>query len=291
VRASIGTAGVLGLKRLKQICPPKTAYLLTDGQCRRNCKFCGNSNQLARVTWPHFAKEEIISSLKSTDMKRICIQTVDSKEALEEVREVLPEIIKTGIPVCLSSQFGEEFLEMGLDHWTIPLDVVRPDQYTAIKGGSFEKALDRIKAMAAKYPNRIGTHLIAGLGETEEEMITLLHDLYRSGVSVGLFAFTPVPGTELENHPKIPLDSYRRIQIGNYLVSKYPEAIEEMVFQEGRLVFAPLDKVESRAFETWGCEDCNRPFYNESPGGPWYNYPRPLSPEEFREALAESGLK
>jgi biotin synthase len=291
VRASIGTAGVLGLRKLKQICPPHTAYLLTDGKCKRNCKFCGNSDQIARVTWPHFDKEKILSSLKTADIKRICLQTVESKEAMLEVKEALPDIINTGIPVCLSSQFGEEFLETGLDRWTIPLDVVRPDKYRIIKGGNFENTLAKIKALATKYKNRIGTHIIAGLGETEEDIIVLLDDLYRSGVNVGLFAFTPVVGTEMESHPKIPLDSYRRIQIGNFLVSKDPNALRELVFEEGKLILAPLSKVEGKAFQTWGCVDCNRPFYNESPNGPWYNYPRELTGEEFQKALKESELE
>ncbi|MDD2431703.1 MAG: radical SAM protein [Firmicutes bacterium] len=290
MRVSIGTAGILGLRRLKQICPPKTAYLLTDGKCKRNCKFCGNSDQIARVTWPHFDKERILTSLKNADVERICLQTVESKEAMDEVKELLPEIIDLGIPVCLSSQFGEEFLKIGLDRWTIPLDVVKSDSYRQIKGGSFEKILAKLKTLAAKYENRIGTHIIAGLGETEEEVIVLLDELYRSGINVGLFAFTPVVGTDLESHPKIALDSYRRIQIGNFLVSLGSDALQELAFEEGKLVSAPLFKVESKAFQTWGCEGCNRPFYNESPKGPWYNYPRELTKGEFQRALKESKL-
>jgi biotin synthase len=34
-------------------------------------------------------------------------------------------------------------------------------------------------------------------------------------------------------------------------------------------------------FLTSGCPNCNRPFYNEKPGGPIYNYPRSLRPEEL----------
>jgi len=39
------------------------------------------------------------------------------------------------------------------------------------------------------------------------------------------------------------------------------------------------------AFQTSGCPGCNRPYYNERPGGFIYNYPRPLSAAETAAAL------
>jgi biotin synthase len=38
-----------------------------------------------------------------------------------------------------------------------------------------------------------------------------------------------------------------------------------------------------RPFVTSGCPGCNRPYYNERPGGPLYNYPRQPLPEEVVE--------
>jgi len=40
-------------------------------------------------------------------------------------------------------------------------------------------------------------------------------------------------------------------------------------------------------FRTSGCPDCNRPFYNERPSGPLYNYPRPLTTEEAARAIQD----
>jgi len=37
-------------------------------------------------------------------------------------------------------------------------------------------------------------------------------------------------------------------------------------------------------FFTSGCPNCNRPFYNEKPSGPIYNFPRELTPEELSTA-------
>ncbi|HUT17269.1 MAG TPA: radical SAM protein, partial [Acidobacteriota bacterium] len=36
-----------------------------------------------------------------------------------------------------------------------------------------------------------------------------------------------------------------------------------------------------KPFLTSGCPDCNRPFYNEKPSGPIYNYPRNIRLEEI----------
>jgi biotin synthase len=44
------------------------------------------------------------------------------------------------------------------------------------------------------------------------------------------------------------------------------------------------------AFRTSGCPDCNRPFYNERPGGPMYNYARPLTLEEAFRAISEMAV-
>ena len=40
-------------------------------------------------------------------------------------------------------------------------------------------------------------------------------------------------------------------------------------------------------FLTSGCLNCNRPYYNEKPSGPIYNYPRPLTEKEIAQILQE----
>ena len=43
-------------------------------------------------------------------------------------------------------------------------------------------------------------------------------------------------------------------------------------------------------FVTCGCPDCNRPFYNEKPSGPIYNYPEGLTKEETTRIARKLGL-
>ena len=89
MRASAGTAGVLGLNEIKQLYPPTTAYLLTSGICKKSCGFCGNNDRLARITWPKYDKNLLLEKLKDAPFERICLQTVVNKEAQQELKDVL----------------------------------------------------------------------------------------------------------------------------------------------------------------------------------------------------------
>jgi len=66
---------------------------------------------------------------------------------------------------------------------------------------------------------------------------------------------------------------------------------------EGRILGFGLEEHElsdalkdGQAFQTSGCPGCNRPYYNERPGGPLYNYPHPLTPAEIQQTMREAGL-
>jgi biotin synthase-related radical SAM superfamily protein len=137
------------------------------------------------------------------------------------------------------------------------------------------------------------SNLIVGLGETEEEAIGLIQHLKDIGVEVSLFAFTPIRGTVLADRPQPPLNVYRRIQLARHLIVGGLSRFEYMKFdEEGRAIGfgASRDDIEEalgtgEAFRTSGCPGCNRPYYNERPSGPFYNYPRGLTEEEaVREA-------
>jgi biotin synthase len=44
-------------------------------------------------------------------------------------------------------------------------------------------------------------------------------------------------------------------------------------------------------FLTSGCPDCNRPFYNEKAGGPFYNYPRKPTRDEISQIITEMSFR
>ncbi|MPM23554.1 hypothetical protein SDC9_70028 [bioreactor metagenome] len=165
-----------------------------------------------------------------------------------------------------------------------------------MKHDSWERRWTLLSDCAKELPGQISTHLIVGLGETEEEMVSTIAKCIGKGISVGLFAFTPLKGTAWARKEPPSIDHYRRIQIAFYLIKQGIDH-SRFKFRDGELVdfglvagklYALL--AEGKAFETSGCEDCNRPYYNERPGGIMYNYPRPLTEEEAIRAIEECGI-
>lgn len=302
LRVSLGTAGVLGLRPLRQPYPPTTAYLMWGEKCRRDCAFCaqargadGRADLLARVTWPAFPAAEVISRLAGSAVRRVCVQVVEPRSA-RETADLVPlvgELAASGLPVCVSCflpslKVAGALLRAGADGVTLPLDTASTEAYERVKGGSLAAALAHLERAARAFPGHVGTHLIAGLGESEQEMVALMDRLIHLGVRVGLFAFTPVAGTRMAHHPPPSLESYRRVQVAHYLLRRGLARAEEFTFEGGRLTgfgsrYPPprlrVLLADGEAFRTTGCPDCNRPYYNERPGQPVpYNYPHPLGP-------------
>lgn len=312
MRVSIGTAHVLGLKEIKMDALPTTAYLMHGEGCRRNCKFCSqaaestsDSRMLSRVVWPHFDLQDVTAGLKKAKeegrLKRSCIQAVDDGVESKLTGEIAA-LVETGLPLCVSKSVQSldeirSLLEMGVDRVTIALDAANPEVYREIKGGSFERRYAFLLDAARTFPGRIGTHLIVGLGETEAEMIRWIADLAEADVHVALFAFTPLKGTAMAEQLPPDEETYRRIQIAHYLITEHGYRIEDFQVCDAWLsgFHRPKDGVldllrDGKAFQTSGCPDCNRPYYNERPGGVLYNYPRPLVAEEIYACLKASKL-
>jgi biotin synthase-related radical SAM superfamily protein len=187
----------------------------------------------------------------------------------------------------------EALLNAGVEHIGFGLDAACERIFQQVKRSDWGRSIKLVEEAARCFPGHVAVHLIVGLGETEQEMAEMIQRMHDLGVIVGLFAFTPVRGTAMQDQPPPPLDTYRRMQVARHLVSHDLAALGDFSFSaEGRLVsFGRPDLAElladGLAFQTSGCPDCNRPFYNEGPGGPLYNYPRPLTPAEVLRAIAE----
>lgn len=314
MRLSLGTAGRLGLSRVRQTDPPTTAYLLLEGRCAANCAFCPQAreahcraDQLSRVTWPEFPDAEILAALAAEQgFGRLCVQVVNApgwRDRLDKFLASLAEVPHP--PVSLSVRPGSAaevagWLSRGVDRVGIPLDAATPELFRRLKGGSWEETMQILTETASAFPGRVSTHLIVGLGETEREAAETLLKLYAAGVNVGLFAFTPVPGTALAGEKPPDLGTYRRLQAARWFLATGRVPADGRPFSyagRGRIVGLGLPPTELRrvladgeAFRTTGCPECNRPYYNERPGGTIYNYPRPLTSEEAERALAELEL-
>ncbi len=313
IQVSAGTAAVLGLLELKMDAPPTTAYLMLGGRCLMNCAFCAQARDssasalhLSRITWPPFPLEEVAGRIAQAfaqkTLRRACLQVTVGPHDFEQALEAVHAIRRhSPIPIDVSilpNSMDEvrRLFEAGVEHIGFGLDAACERVFRQIKGGSWRRSLAMIEETAAAFPGRAAVHLIVGLGETEQEMVERIAWMHQRGVTVGLFAFTPVRGTEMENMPAPALAHYRRMQAARHLICQDLARVSDFTFdQDGRLTAIAVPDwrtllLDGKAFETSGCPDCNRPYYNERPAGPMYNYPRPLSAEEAQRAIEEMAL-
>lgn len=310
VNVSIGTATVLGLAEAAMDVAPTTAYLMLGGRCSMTCGFCAQARtsqagalNLSRVTWPEFPLAETVDRLAQAvergAIRRCCLQVTAGRGYYERALAVV-EAIKaaTGVPLdvaILPPTLGHvaELIAAGVDHVGFGLDAASEGVFRRVKGSNWTRSLALIQESARHYPGRVAVHLIVGLGETERQMVETIQRFHDWGVTVGLFAFTPVRGTEMENLPPPLLPVYRRMQVARHLIARGLARADGFSFSsDGRLTDFGLINLSALlsdgvAFQTSGCPDCNRPYYNERPGGPMYNYPRPLSADEIQRALAK----
>jgi len=308
LNVSIGTAAVLGLADIVMDAAPTTAYLMLGGRCVMDCAFCAQARssqasalKLSRVTWPEFDQAQTLARLAKAvergDIRRCCLQVTVTEGYFERTLEVVRAVRATcDVPVdaaILPRDMAqvEKLLVAGVDHIGFGLDAACERVFQQIKGGSWARSLALIEETARRFPGHGAVHLIVGLGETEQEMAEMLQRMHDLGLIVGLFAFTPIRGTRMENVPPPPISTYRRMQVARYLISNNLAHTGSFTFSpDGRLLSFNLPNLpeilaDGVAFQTSGCPDCNRPFYNERPGGPMYNYPRPLRAEEVERAI------
>lgn len=317
VRVSLGSAVAIGLLEGRLNAAPTTAYLMafTRGKCTANCGFCAQArtsssrtNMLSRVTWPILQTRDVIAGISRAErskIKRVCIQALNRRGVFRQVLAIVRTIHgEAKIPISVSCQPLDEgsvrqLMEAGAERIGIPLDAATEALFDRIKGssegGPYEWGRQfRLLAEAVKIfgRGRVSTHVIAGLGETEREMATVIQRCWDMGVLPGLFAFTPIAGTAMENTGQPSVQSYRRMQVARHLIVQEIARCEDMRFnEEGHLTDFGIKEEElmsiirtGRPFLTSGCPSCNRPYYNEKPSGPMYNYPRDLTPEELADA-------
>ncbi len=304
-RVSVGTAGVLGLSHVRMDAVPTTAYLLLGSRCSRNCAFCAQARDssaadsaLSRVHWPPFPVDQVIERVSeahdSGHIRRACFQVTVSPGYMDMTLDGVSRIHShSAVPVCASvfprSQADvAALLDAGAERVTIALDAATQRQYAQVKGGHWETTSALLASSALGFPGHVGTHLIVGLGETEKEMTDRIDWCLQRGIRVGLFAFTPIVGTRMQGRTAPSLLTYRRIQAALYLLARDFATASAMRFgSDGEIRDYGLPRSDltallanGDAFRTSGCPDCNRPYYNERPGGVIYNYPRPLTPRE-----------
>jgi lipoyl synthase len=307
-KLSIGTAGAIGIRKLKTDALPTTAYIMLGEKCTRNCAFCAQAREstaaakfLSRVAWEEVGSDisvkHLVTAYKAHKIQRACLQIVNRPDSILEVQKAVEALVAAQVPVVVSGYItsvaeAKKLFDLGVDRIGLAMDVATPKLFGEIKGGSWQQRWDLLVSCAEAFPGKMTTHLIVGLGETEEEMWELIKACYTHNITIGLFAFTPLPGTAMCGKLQPAIGSYRRLQVALGLL-KRAFSPDVVVCREGKIIDFKVQNIievlaDGDAFRTTGCRNCNRPFYNERPGQVLYNYPRALTASELRQAFVES---
>lgn len=244
-------------------------------------------------------------------IQRVCIQALNYPEVFNDLTNLVTAIrLRVDVPlsVCcqpLNREKMKKLRSIGVNRICVPIDAATKPLFDKVKGalvgGPYvweEQRRVLEEAVAVFGGDSVSTHLIAGLGETARDLVEMIQWCVDSSVYPGLFAFTPIKGTSLESYPQPPLKYYRKIQTAHFLITRRKTRFENMKFDaQGRLVDFGVSNAELKSairsgvpFVTSGCPGCNRPYYNERPRGPLYNYPVLPSPEETVEIEQQMGI-
>ncbi len=287
-------------------------------KCTANCGFCSQAREsksstqmLSRVTWPTFptkaALEAFAEAAEAKRIRRVCIQALNYPEVFNHL-EALVEEIKRGSAVAVSvscqPQNRENILrlkEAGVERLGIALDGATEAVFNRIKGADvggcyrWDSQFRMLgEALSVFGHGNVSTHLIVGLGESEEEVAEAVQRVVDLGILPALFAFTPVRGTAFGGCLPPKVQSYRRLQLARYLIVTGKSRAEKIRYENGRIADygLPREQLEVAVdsglpFRTSGCPSCNRPFYNEKPSGPIYNYPYAPTRKEIEKIKAD----
>ncbi len=307
LRLSIGSAVSLGLRIAKMAAQPTTLYTLLGETCLGACHFCTQARHsqadrqlLSRVTWPEFELPTVLEKLQADEhIQRVCIQTLLYPNLLPDLLATVSQlkaVVDVPLSVCLNPVEKDRLLALrdaGVERIGVGLDCATEALFTRMKPGfSWQRAMQFVEETQQVFGCG-SVHLIAGLGETDAELLRAFQTFHDRGCTIALFAFTPVQGIRL-NLPPPPPERYHALQLARHLIVHNLVRVDEMRFTAGRLTAIQVaPEVLERAieagmpFRTSGCPHCNRPMYNERPGGNMYNYPAPLTAAE-KAAVRES---
>jgi biotin synthase len=283
--------------------------------CKANCAFCGLARdnphrgepafeKFIRVAWASHPLEEVLerSTQAPAWVERLCISQITHPRAQADTLEICRQVrARTRLPVSLlitPTLVDRDDLEAmagaGADRIGVAIDCANPELFARLRGKPaggphrwerYWRVFER--AVEVFGPDRVGVHLIHGLGETEAELIGCMDRARAAGGGTHLFCFFPEKLSALGQRPQPPASGYRRVQLARWLIDGDLARAADMAFdREGRVAdFGVAEDVleaaigSGRPFMTSGCPGasgevaCNRPFGNEKPGPDLRNYP------------------
>jgi len=289
--------------------------------CAANCAYCGlakrrtgscSQKTFIMVQWPLFPMDTIIEAINNGPeyVRRACISMITNGRCRRDtiaMTERLKKETKIPISILISPTVLNvddiiAMKESGADMIGIAIDLATPELFDMYRGKGvsgphtwvryWKTVTDGIEIFGKR---NVGIHLMIGMSETEQEMVSIMERSWNIGAVNHLFSFFAESGSKLENRKQPPWPSYLRIQLARYLLEERSIQASNMAFdKDGHIIDFGLPKDDIMEitnlgipFMTGGCLDgdgevaCNRPFGNCLPGEKQWNYPYLPNEEEL----------
>jgi len=264
------------------------------------------------VTWPTYRLDDIIARIaqRKDRVKRICISMITNRMAIKDTKYVCKRLrsefdIPVSLlisPTILNAGDLAEFKSTGADKIGVAVDLATPDLFDKFRGTgvggphkweTYWRCFENAVSIFGK--GNAGTHLMVGMGETEEEMCQVIQRTRDLGGHTHLFSYFPEEGSAMDGYQPPGMDQYRRVQLAQYLIDQDISRADRFDYRsDGGIVGFGISQnrldavIDTGApFRTTGCTGydgqvaCNRPYGNSRPGPDIRNYPFPPDTEDI----------
>jgi biotin synthase len=238
-----------------QIC---SLISIKTGGCPEDCKYCAQSSryQTSVSAQPMMTFNDVLNEAKKAKERgatRVCLgaawrEVRDSKQ-FEEVLQMIKAITAMGIEVCctlgmLKDHQAARLKEAGLYAYNHNLDSSEQFYKTIITTRTYQDRLETLD-IAEKADLSVCCGGILGMGESIIDRLGLLLTLCQRNPhpeSVPINRLSQIPGTPLENQPKVSVwEMIRMIAVARIVMPKAMIRLSagriEMSFEEQTLCF------------------------------------------------------
>ncbi|WP_131119539.1 MSMEG_0568 family radical SAM protein [Lichenihabitans psoromatis] len=187
----------------------------------KTCQFCAIGQSLAagrtieRKTPAHLA--EVAKAAVELDGVKHMVMTTGTPPGNDRGAAILAEsaaAVKAAVALPIQVQceppdddiWFERMRDAGADALGMHLEAVTPEVRARIMPGKAQVSIARyLSAFAAAVPvfgrGQVSTYILAGLGDTVEDILSISKTLVALGVYPFVVPFVPISGTPLESHP------------------------------------------------------------------------------------------
>lgn len=196
-----------------------------------SCQFCAIEESLTSgKTIPHKTPEllaEVARAAVELDGVKQMIMTTGTPKTLDRGAAVLVEsarAVRAVVDIPIQAQceppdddiWFQRLKDAGVDALGMHLEAVSDRVRKSIMPGKATVPISRymsaFKAAVEVFgKGNVSTYILAGLGDTEDEIIAMSLELVELGVYPFVVPFVPVAGTPLEHHPMPKADMLDRI--------------------------------------------------------------------------------